>query len=56
LRQCAVGGEEQLQQALTVLDRWQAYASNPLWRRTQTTAAKTVVRTCECIIDTLTRP
>jgi hypothetical protein len=45
-----------LKLALGVLDRWQAYAGNPVWRRAQTAAAKTVVRTCEGIIDTLTRP
>jgi hypothetical protein len=44
-----------LKLALAVLDRWQAYAGNPVWRRAQTAAAKTVVRTCEGIIDTLTR-
>jgi hypothetical protein len=49
-------GDGQLQRALSVLDRWQAYATNPVWRRAQTDAAKTVVRTCEGIIDTLTRP
>jgi hypothetical protein len=42
--------------AMAVIDRWQAYATNPVWRRAQTTAAKTVVRTCEGIINTLTRP
>jgi hypothetical protein len=48
--------DNMLKLALAVLDRWQAYAGNPVWRRTQTAAAKTVVRTCEGIIDTLTRP
>ncbi|MFI9382197.1 hypothetical protein [Kutzneria sp. NPDC052558] len=47
--------QDHLQLALGVLDRWQAYASNPVWRRAQTDAAKTVVRTCEGIIDTLAR-
>ncbi|QUQ67638.1 hypothetical protein [Kutzneria sp. CA-103260] len=47
--------QDLLQLALSVLDRWQAYASNPVWRRAQTDAAKTVVRTCEGIIDTLAR-
>lgn len=49
-------GDNLLHLALAVLDRWQAYAGNPVWRRAQTDAAKTVVRTCEGIIDTLTRP
>ncbi|EWM12618.1 hypothetical protein [Kutzneria sp. 744] len=49
-------GADLLHIAMAVLDRWQAYASNPVWRRAQTTAAKTVVHTCEAIIDTLTRP
>jgi hypothetical protein len=48
--------DNMLKLALAVLDRWQAYAGNPVWRRAQTAAAKTVVRTCEGIIDTLTRP
>jgi hypothetical protein len=48
-------GDDHLPLAMSVLDRWQAYASNPVWRRVQTDAAKTVVRTCEGIIDTLTR-
>jgi hypothetical protein len=47
--------EDQLPRALTVLDRWQRYAANPAFRRAQTEAARTVVRTCEGIIDTLTR-
>ena len=48
--------DDLLQLALLVLDRWQHYAANPVFRRAQTDAARTVVRTCEGIIDTLTRP
>ena len=48
--------EEPLSVALTVLDRWQRYATNPVFRRAQVDAARTVVRTCEGIIDQLTRP